>query len=116
MVHHSLSLFLLLPFRINYCFFFHYLFIYFWLCWAFVAVWAFSNCGDLGLFLVAVQGLLIVMTSLVGPVVVAHGLSAPRSVESSCTKNQTPVSCLGRQILFHCGNREVFPLFPLETS
>ena len=38
----SLSLFLLLPFRVNY-YFFNYLFVYFWLCSVFVAMWAFST-------------------------------------------------------------------------
>ena len=42
------------------------LFIYFWLCWVFVAAWAFSLVvATGGHSLVAVDGLLIAMASLV---------------------------------------------------
>ena len=42
-----------------------------------------------------------------GSAVVAHGLDAPRYVESSRTKDRTCVPCTGRQILIHCTTREV---------
>ena len=51
---------------------FMYVFIYFWLCWVFAAVRAFSSCGERGLLLVAVRGLLIAVASLV----VEHRLQA----------------------------------------
>ena len=50
------------------------LFIYFWLCWVFVAAQSFSSCGERGLLLLAVRGLLIVVASLV----VEHRLQACR--------------------------------------
>ena len=50
--------------------FLNYFFI-FWLCWVFVAAQAFSSCGKQGLLFIAVQGLLITVTSLV----VEHRLS-----------------------------------------
>ena len=50
---------------------FIYLFIYFWLRWVFVAVHRlFSSCGEQGLLLVAVCGLLIAVASLVAE----HGI------------------------------------------
>ena len=45
---------------------FIYLFIYLWLSWVFVAAHGlFSSCGEWGLLLVAVRGLLIAVASLV---------------------------------------------------
>ena len=35
------------------------------------------------------------------------GLVAPQHVESSWTRDQTPVPCLGRWILIHCATRKV---------
>ena len=50
---------------------FIYLFIYFWLSWVFVAAHGlFSSCGERGLLLLAVRGLLIAVASLVAE----HGL------------------------------------------
>ena len=40
-------------------------------------------------------------------VVVVHGLSCSEPVRSSWTRDQTHVSCIGRQILIHCTTREV---------
>ena len=97
-------------------------FIYLWLHWVFVAVpGLFSCCGEGGLLFVAVHGLLIAVASLVAE----HGLQArklqqlwhagsraqaqqlwhtglvaPWHVESSQTRAQTCVSCIGRRILF----------------
>ena len=44
--------------------------IYFWLHWVSVAACRLSSCGEQGLLLVAVRGLLIVVASIV----VEHGL------------------------------------------
>ena len=44
--------------------------LFFWLHWVFVAARAFSSCGDRGLLLVVVRGLLIAVASLVAE----HGL------------------------------------------
>ena len=41
------------------------------------------------------------------------GLVALRHVGSSQTRDQTPVSCIGRQILYHCVTREA-PLIVLN--
>ena len=49
-----------------------YLFIYFWLHWVFVAACGLSSCGERGLLLVVVRGLLIAVASLVAE----HGLWA----------------------------------------
>ena len=121
----SLSLFLLLPFRVNY-YFFNYLFVYFWLCSVFVAMWAFSmvswDCSWLRCRGFLLWWLLLVWStgcrctgssscSVWAQELWHMGLVAPWSVESSWTKNQTPVSCTGRQIVIHCTQREVFPLF-----
>ena len=86
-------------------------------------VWAFSGCGERGLLFVAVNGLLIAVTSLVaehrlqqlwlmGSRAQAQqlwltGLVAPRHVGSSRTRARTCVPCTGRQILNHCTTREV---------
>ena len=52
-------------------FFLIYFIYYFWLCWVFVAARGlFSSCGEWGLLLVAVHGLLIAVASLVAE----HGL------------------------------------------
>ena len=42
------------------------------------------------------------------------GLFAPRHVESSQTRGQTPVPCTGKQILIHCAPREVLFFFFLS--
>ena len=59
---------------------------------------AFSSCGERGLLFTVMDGLLIAVASL-------HmwhmGLVAPWHVDSSQTRNQTYVPCIGRQILNH---------------
>ena len=42
-----------------------YVCMYVWLCWVFIAAGAFSSCGEWGLPLVAILGLLLVVASLV---------------------------------------------------
>ena len=60
--------------------------------------------------LVAIPGLLIAMASLVAElglwrvqasIVVVRGLSCLGHVEASRTRDQTRVTCIGRQILYH---------------
>ena len=88
--------------------------------------WAFSSCGEWGLLLVAVRGLLAVVAfSCCGAralgtrasVVAARRLSScgSRALEcrlSSCgtqasrTRARTRVPCIGRRILNHCATRE----------
>ena len=99
---------------------------------------AFSHCSKWGLLFIAAHVLLIVVASLVGRSIGSrrvdfsscttpgqellhagsrmHGLSscggmglvAPQHVESSQTRDQTHVPCIGRQILYHWTTRE-FP-------
>ena len=94
------------------CFFFFskksYLCIYLWLGWIFVAAYQLS--------LVAVHGFLIAVASLV----VEHevwaqkswhmGLVTPWHVGSSQPRDQTNISCIGRQMLNHWTTREVLGL------
>ena len=56
--------------EVSVIFFFKFYLFHFSLCWVFVAVQAFFSCRDEGLLLFLVQGLLIVVASLV----VEHGL------------------------------------------
>ena len=42
----------------------------FWLCWVFITLWAFPSCGERGLLVVAMGGLLTAVTSLTAD----HGL------------------------------------------
>ena len=44
------------------------------------------------------------------------GLVAPQHVESSQTRDQTHVSCIGRQILIHGATREVPCIFLLISD
>ena len=55
--------------------FVNHLFLCFWLCWVFTAAWAFSGRGERGYSLVAVSGLLGVVSSLVAE----HGLWGARA-------------------------------------
>ena len=112
------------------------LFIYFWLCWVSVAA-TFSSCREWGLLFVAVHGLLIAVASLVAEHgLQVHGLQqlwlagsraqaqqlwlaglvAPWHVQSSRTRDQTRVPCLGRQILNHCTTREVLYHLVLKVN
>ena len=110
------------------------------LCWW---AWAHSSGGKWGLLFVAVHRLLIAVPSLVVEHrltsrasvvaihrlgVVAHGLQSWGSVlkvqglvvlwnvQSSQTRNQTHVSCIGRRILIHCTTREVQELLFLTST
>ena len=121
----SLSLFLLLPFRVNYYFF--KLFICLFLAMLGLCCYVGFLYGELDCSWLRCRGFLLWWLLLVWSIgcrctgssscsVWAQelwhmGLVAPWSVESSWTKNQTPVSCTGRQIVIHCTQREVFPLF-----
>ena len=92
---------------------------------------AFSSCGEGGSSLVVAPRLLIAVASLAaehrlrgpqasvvgsavavprlqssGSVVVAHGLSAPGHVGSSCIRDRTRVCCTGRWILYRRATRE----------
>ena len=52
---------------------------------------------------------------LPGSVIVGHGLSHSRQVESSWIRHQTCVSCFGRQIPYHWATREVLgTIFQLQ--
>ena len=134
---------LLLSYYFQCLFFFNYLFLYFWLGWVFIASCRLSPvAARRGYSQVVVLWLLMAATSLVaehrlwGPqasVVVAHGLNscspgsrawaqylgctglvAPWHVGSSQPGEQTYVSCIGRQILYHWATRAV--LFPVPLS
>ena len=101
-------------------FFFNYLFLAVWglpCC-----TWAFSSCGERGLLLVAMRGLLIAVASPVaenglqahrlqllwhtGSALWSTGPGAPRHVGSSQTRAQTRVPCPGRRALNHRATRE----------
>ena len=91
-------------------------FIYFWLFWIFVAVWAFlSGWGEWGVLSgCSVQASLCSGSSSFGTqavgdwasAVVVHRLSFPRHMGSSQTRDQTCISCIGRQIIYHWATRE----------
>ena len=87
----------------------------------------FGSAGSLllhRLFLAAVHGVLTGVASLVaahglksaGPVVWHMDLVVPWHVESSWARDQTHVSCTGRQILIHCATREVLSLYQSFTN
>ena len=67
-------------------------------------VQTFSNYRQQGLFFVAMQGFLIAVASLVSKH--KRGLVAPQHVETSQTRDQTHVPCIGRWILNHWSTRE----------
>ena len=96
----------------------------------FGCVRAFSSCGEPGLLVIVLRGLLLLRSTgsrcagfsscgtqaqqlqLAGSRVQAQwlwrtGLVAPWHVGSSRTRNRTRVPCIGRQILIHCATREV---------
>ena len=72
---------------------------YLWLCWVFVARRGLSLVVMSELLFIAVHGLLLGAAFLVGSpalgplgsVAVAQGLVAPQPLESSWTRDQTPV-------------------------
>ena len=51
-----------------------------------------------------------------GSVAVCPGIVALQHVESSRSRNQTGVRCIGRQILNHCTTREVLLFYFTHTS
>ena len=76
-------------------------FFFSWPYWVFVA---FSNCGEWGRLLVEVLGLLVAVASLVAE----HGLcGVTHLVESSGTRDQTPIPRIIRLIPNHCTMKEV---------
>ena len=96
---------------------------YLWPCWIFLAVWAFLQLQWMGVTLHSLVGLcrlLIAVASLImepwlwgvcASVLVklglySFGLVAPRHMGSSQIMDRTPVSCIGRRILYHRANRE----------
>ena len=95
-----------------------FLYFYVWLCWVFIAARGLSLvAGSGGHSLVVGLGLLLVVASLIEE----HSLSswwfsdlvAPRHAESSWIRDQTHVSCIGKQILLHWTTREVPHLLSL---
>ena len=71
--------------------------------------WPCSSCSERGLLLRVGLGLLVAVASLLLQNTGSRrtGLVAPRHVESSWTRDQTPVPCIGRWILYHWTTREV---------
>ena len=96
-----------------------YLFSYFWLCWVFVATWPLLQLQRVGASLSlqcsdsSLQQLLLLWSlgfrvcglSRHGPSPWSSGLVAPWPVGSSWIRDQTYVSCIGRQILYHWASR-----------
>ena len=67
--------------------------------------------------LAAICGLLIVVVSLVtehGRSGLRASIGAPQRVESSRTRDQTHVPCIGRWFLTHCATRKVPVLGPFS--
>ena len=104
------------------CLFMHtYTFTFFLLCWVFVSMHRLSLVAvSRGYTLGAVHRLLIVGASLAAEhglwgawasVVVHVGLVAPWCVESSWTRDQTRVPCIGWWILNHWTTREVLYIY-----
>ena len=99
------------------------LFIYFWLCWVFVAACGLSLVvASRGYSLVVVSRLLIEGFSCFGvwalglagfsicgyhPLELWHRLSCSMACRILPIRDQTCVSCIGRQSLYHCTSREV---------
>ena len=82
-------------------------------------VWAFSSCGEQGLLLITVHGLLLLrsMRSRMRVQSLWHmGLVAPQHVESSLTRDQTHAPCISWQILNHWPTREVLGGFRIGCS
>ena len=82
-------------------------FLFFWLCYV-----GFSSCSQVQTYyLVVAPGLLTVVITLVAEhglrVCGTTGLAAPQHGESSWTRDQTCVPCVGTCILYHWTTREV---------
>ena len=103
---------------------FIYLFIYFWLRWVFAAAHRLSlvaaSGGYSSLWCVGFSLWWLLLLQSTGSRRLGFsscgtraqqlwhtGLVAPRYVGSSRTRDQTHVSCIGRQIVNHCATREV---------
>ena len=83
-------------------------------CW--LLCMGFSSCGEWGLLLVALCGLLIAVASPVaGHRLCSAGLVALKHVEYSRTRDRTYVPCIGRQNLNHWATMEV-PLHSILSS
>ena len=114
----------------NILFFFYFIYL-FWAALGLCFAWAFSSCSEWGLLFIVLCRLLIVVASLaVVHRLQAHGLStwahrpqsqaqqlwptnlvAQQHVESSWSRDQTHVPCIGRQILIHFTTRKVLPQY-----
>ena len=82
-------------------------FIYFWLHWVFVGVHEFSPAAESrGYSLVMAHRLLVAVASLMECGLWSLGLVASHHVESSRTRDQICVPCVGRWIPNHCTTRE----------
>ena len=86
-------------------YFFKFLCISLWLPWVFIAARGLSLvAGSGGHSLVVVLGLLLVVASLIEEQSLSSwrfsDLVAPRHAESSWIRDQTHVSCIGKQILY----------------
>jgi len=89
---------------------------YFWLCWVLIAVeWAFSSCGEWGLLLVAVCGLVVVVASLVvdqslgtqASTVVVHRLSCSATCGIFWEQGLNPCLLHWQVDSYHCTTIEV---------
>ena len=83
-----------------------YTLLYFWQRWVFIAARGLSLvAGSGGHSLVVVLGLLLVVASLIEEQSLSSwrflDLVAPRHAESSWIRDQTHISCIGKQILYH---------------
>ena len=90
---------------------------YFWLCWIFVAVhglslvmasWGYSSLGARAAHRGSFSHCRAQALGVGASVATAHRLScggALRHVGSSWIRDQTHVSCIGRQVSIHCGTR-----------
>ena len=74
---------------------------------------AFSSCDEQGLLFIAVQGLLVMVTSLaerglegVDSVLMVHGLSCPVACGIFLDQGRASVPCIARWILNHGTTRE----------
>ena len=76
------------------------LFIYLWLGWVFASLRAFSSCSA--------RSYCHGFSCFCSPAPGRVGLVAPRHAGSSRTRDQTHVSCTGRQVLNHCATREAW--------
>ena len=88
------------------------LFLFSWLHWVFIATLGLSVvAASVGYCLVEVLRLLIVVTSPGAAYRLSMGLVFLRHVESFWTRDQTYVSCIGRQILNHSTTRKILILW-----